>query len=90
MAIENRFQSCRLLHLSPDALGDIGVRNVVYLVRARVENAQQIAQQIKATHRYASPLLLLMGPQKLAMWHQWQPSRSDVRIRNYCTATVAP
>lgn len=41
----------RLLHLSSDALGDLGVRNVVYLVRARVENAQQIAEQIKATNK---------------------------------------
>ena len=41
----------RLLHLSSDALGDLGVRNVVYLVRARVENAQQISEQIKATHK---------------------------------------
>lgn len=43
--------ACRLLHLSSDELGDLGVRNVVYLVRARVENAQQIAEQIKATHK---------------------------------------
>jgi len=41
----------RLLHLSSDEFGDLGVRNVVYLVRARVENAQQIAEQIKATHK---------------------------------------
>jgi hypothetical protein len=29
----------------------LGVRNVVYLVRARVDNAQQIAQQIIATRK---------------------------------------
>jgi hypothetical protein len=41
----------RLLYLSSDALGDLGVRNVIYLVRANAENAQQIAEQIKATNR---------------------------------------
>ena len=41
----------RLLHLSREPLGDLGVKNVVYLVRARIENAQQIAKQIKASNR---------------------------------------
>ena len=44
----------RLLHLSSEPLGDLGVRNVIYLVRASIENAQHIAQQIKETNRSAA------------------------------------
>ena len=48
--------SCnRLLHLGREPLGELGVRNVVYLVRARIENAQQIAEQIKASNRSVPP-----------------------------------
>ncbi len=45
----------RLLHLEPGALGDLGVRNVVYLARSRIENAQLIARQVKATNQCAPP-----------------------------------
>ncbi|KAK9915301.1 hypothetical protein WJX75_007269 [Coccomyxa subellipsoidea] len=41
----------QLLHLSTEPLGDLGVRNVIYLVRASIENAKQIAEQIKETNR---------------------------------------
>ncbi|BDA43254.1 Vacuolar protein sorting-associated protein 33A [Coccomyxa sp. Obi] len=41
----------QLLHLSCEPLGDLGVRNVIYLVRASIDNAQHIAQQIKDTNR---------------------------------------
>jgi len=54
--------SGRLLHLEPGALGDLGVRNVVYLARSRIENAQLIARQVKATTQCAPPRAALPGP----------------------------
>ena len=48
----------RLLHLSAQPLGNIPVRNVVYLVRAEVANAQQIAAQVKHLNR-SEPLCWL-------------------------------
>lgn len=48
----------RLLHLGEAPLGDPGVRNVVYLARCRVENAQLIARQVKAANQCA-PLVNL-------------------------------
>ncbi len=41
----------RLLHLGEEALGELGVRNVVYLARSRIENAQLIARQVKAANQ---------------------------------------
>ena len=62
MAIYERHQSChrvmtrrhnlcRLLHLSAQPLGTVALRNIVYLVRADIANAQQIAAQVKALNR---------------------------------------
>ena len=45
----------RLLHLGEAPLGDPGVRNVVYLARCRIENAQLIARQVKAANQCAPP-----------------------------------
>ncbi|KAK9844079.1 hypothetical protein WJX81_004070 [Elliptochloris bilobata] len=41
----------QLLHLGTAPLGDLGVRNVVYLARCRIENAQLIARQVKAANQ---------------------------------------
>ena len=53
MCFDPLFCGNRLLHLSTEPLGDLGVRNVIYLVRASIENAKQIAEQIKETNRSA-------------------------------------
>ena len=50
---------CRLLHLGEAPLGDPGVRNVVYLARCRIENAQLIARQVKAANQCAPPSISL-------------------------------
>ena len=52
----------RLLHLGEEALGELGVRNVVYLARSRIENAQLIARQVKATNQCAPPRAAPSGP----------------------------
>jgi hypothetical protein len=41
----------RLLHLGPEPLGEVAARSVVYLVRARIGNAQLIAQHVKQSNR---------------------------------------
>ena len=41
----------RLLYLQDEPLQGIDVRSVIYLVRARIENAQLIAQQIRQTSK---------------------------------------
>ena len=45
------------------------MRNVVYLVRARIENAQQIAEQIKASNR-STPLCPLATCLSTVAWCQ--------------------
>lgn len=42
---------CRLLHLEKQGLGEVGVRSVIYFVRASVANAQLIADQVKELNR---------------------------------------
>ena len=44
--------SCRLLYLQGEALEGIDVRSIIYLVRSTMQNAQLIAQQVKATNRW--------------------------------------
>ena len=39
----------RLLHLGADPLGDVPARNIIYLARSEIQNAQYIAQHIKAS-----------------------------------------
>lgn len=41
----------RLLHLEQQGLGEVGVRSVIYFVRASVANAQLIADQVKELNR---------------------------------------
>lgn len=45
------FYICRLLHLEAGGLGEVGVRSVVYFVRATIANAQLIADQVKDLNR---------------------------------------
>jgi len=42
---------CRLLHLGPEELGELGVRSIIYLARSTVQNARLIAHQIKESNR---------------------------------------
>lgn len=45
-------QACgesRLLHLGADPLGDVPARNIIYLARSEIQNAQYIAQHIKTS-----------------------------------------
>ncbi|KAK9830347.1 hypothetical protein WJX72_011177 [[Myrmecia] bisecta] len=46
----------QLLHLGSEPFGDLGCRSVIYLVRSRIENAQLIAQQVKASNRQGAQL----------------------------------
>jgi hypothetical protein len=48
--------ACRLLHLEGGSLGEVGVRSVVYFLRATIPNAQIIADQVKDLNRRASDL----------------------------------
>lgn len=41
----------RLLYLQEEPLKGVDVRSVIYLVRSRIDMAQQIAQQIKQTNK---------------------------------------
>ena len=41
----------RLLHLGSELLGDVPVRNIIYLARSEIQNAQNIAQHIKHSTR---------------------------------------
>jgi hypothetical protein len=42
---------CRLLHLEGGSLGEVGVRSVVYFVRANIPNAEIIAEQVQDLNR---------------------------------------
>lgn len=46
----------RLLHLEGGSLGEVGVRSVVYFVRANIPNAEIIADQVQDLNRWAGVL----------------------------------
>lgn len=48
--------ACRLLHLEGGSLGEVGVRSVVYFVRASIPNTDIIADQVQDLNRWADVL----------------------------------
>ena len=51
--------ACRLVLLDTNSLAQSGIRSVVYLVRATIDNAQIISKQIRNTARYVVCLVTL-------------------------------